>query len=108
MPSFSFTARRPPRPTLFPYTTLFRSRSGPGGTPEWLTTGRVGSDRSARATDRSSTSLFHDGRSSDARFRHFSGGERSEEHTSELSHVSISYAVFCLKKKNKQCHDTTL
>src|SRR5699024_11008796 len=26
--------------------------------------------------------------------------ERSEEHTSELSHVSISYAVFCLKKKN--------
>src|SRR5699024_12695801 len=26
--------------------------------------------------------------------------DRSEEHTSELSHVSISYAVFCLKKKN--------
>src|SRR5436309_11442307 len=26
--------------------------------------------------------------------------ERSEEHTSELSHVKISYAVFCLKKKN--------
>src|SRR5690625_7988436 len=27
--------------------------------------------------------------------------ERSEEHTSELHHVAISYAVFCLKKKNK-------
>src|SRR5207253_6790040 len=27
--------------------------------------------------------------------------ERSEEHTSELSHVAISYAVFCLKKKKK-------
>src|SRR5439155_23634834 len=27
------------------------------------------------------------------------GEERSEEHTSELSHVAISYAVFCLKKK---------
>src|SRR5690349_23178613 len=29
--------------------------------------------------------------------------KRSEEHTSEPSHVEISYAVFCLKKKNKQC-----
>src|SRR5437868_10702487 len=29
---------------------------------------------------------------------------RSEEHTSELRHVSISYAVFCLKKKNKHKH----
>src|SRR5258707_13181434 len=28
--------------------------------------------------------------------------ERSEEHTSELSHANISYAVFCLKKKNEQ------
>src|SRR5439155_17220349 len=28
--------------------------------------------------------------------------KRSEEHTSELSHVAISYAVFCLKKKRKQ------
>src|SRR6267142_6721621 len=29
-------------------------------------------------------------------------GRRSEEHTSELSHMSISYAVFCLKKKKKR------
>src|SRR5690606_39542759 len=28
------------------------------------------------------------------------GGERSEEHTSDSSHVKISYAVFCMKKKN--------
>src|SRR5690606_40663303 len=38
---------------------------------------------------------------------HFMGGEtadvgRSEEHTSELSHVKISYAVFCLKKKKER------
>src|SRR5207253_8943640 len=32
-------------------------------------------------------------------FRAVIGLERSEEHTSELSHVAISYAVFCLKKK---------
>src|SRR5207245_5955391 len=30
---------------------------------------------------------------------------RSEEHTSELSHGSISYAVFCLKKQNQSSHD---
>src|SRR5574341_759241 len=30
------------------------------------------------------------------------GGARSEEHTSELRHQLISYAVFCLKKKNKK------
>src|SRR3546814_2922094 len=35
------------------------------------------------------------------------GGDRSEEHTSELqSLMRISYAVFCLKKKNKKLHDT--
>src|SRR5690625_6045576 len=33
--------------------------------------------------------------------RRHSSGWRSEEHTSELSHVAISYAVFCLKKKRK-------
>src|SRR5438067_5956880 len=32
-------------------------------------------------------------------------GARSEEHTSESSHVSISYAVFCLKKKKKKDND---
>src|SRR5207249_9415822 len=85
--SFSSTAR-PPRPPLFPYTTLFRSiaerargvlkaRAGPG--PELRTVpdrGHQGAARSPRACE-----------------------HRSEEHTSELSHVSISYAVFCLKKK---------
>src|SRR5690606_41723199 len=30
------------------------------------------------------------------------GGKRSEEHTSDSSHVKISYAVFCLKKKKKK------
>src|ERR1051326_9492054 len=69
--------RRPPRSTLFPYTTLFRSRSSriyPTSMWSWC--------RSAAA-------------------------DRSEEHTSELqSHSFISYAVFCLKKKKKQCSAT--
>src|SRR5256885_6476543 len=67
--------RRPPRSTLFPYTTLFRSRTArawgspsPGGSPRPTAPG----SRSAR--DRKSTRL-------------------------NSSHLVISYAVFCLKKK---------
>src|ERR1051326_6597188 len=66
--------RRPPRSTLFPYTTLFRS--SPGG--PFGNTAVAGGALTARA-----------------------GRPRSEEHTSELQlHSFISYAVFCLKKKN--------
>src|SRR6266446_8810780 len=75
---FFLMIRRPPRSTLFPYTTLFRSvRSGT--TTSW----RCDSTRSVRlrqrstATDRKSTRL-------------------------NSSHLVISYAVFCLKKKKKK------
>src|SRR3546814_18535385 len=101
---FFLMIRRPPRSTrtdtLFPYTTLFRSR-GVRVHPEQLLDalrhhipvvrpGRPDSWR--RHADR--------GRSPEARS---TGGHglRSEEHTSELqSLMRISYAVFCLKKKN--------
>src|SRR3546814_4799789 len=70
--------RRPPRSTrtdtLFPYTTLFRSRSR-AGRPRWDRCHRPGTGRCCH---------------------------RSEEHTSELqSLMRISYAVFCLKKKKE-------
>src|SRR5437762_8656454 len=88
--------RRRPRPTLFPYTTLFRSRL-----PEALRTARalVGAD------PRAEIHVFTDGaftlgeapETSDPRIRWV--GVRSEEHTSDSSHRCISYAVFCLKKK---------
>src|ERR1044071_3832711 len=69
---FFLMIRRPPRSTLFPYTTLFRSLS-PCSTRRWYVEGAISS-----AT------------------------VRSEEHTSELqSRVDISYAVFCLKKKKR-------
>src|SRR5215217_9324321 len=75
--------RRPPRSTLFPYTTLFRSRPGPRGstgaaccrTP-WSHPSRAGRTRST-GRDRKSTRL-------------------------NSSHANISYAVFCLKKKKKK------
>src|SRR3546814_5185416 len=91
--------RRPPRSTrtdtLFPYTTLFRSAAvdppGPAGKqarrhgPGPRAAGRTA--RGTPATDR-------------RRGRRARPG-RSEEHTSELqSLMRISYAVFCLKKKN--------
>src|SRR5690349_23469251 len=96
--------RRPPSATLFPYTTLFRSLSDSGGTAVnnalpaasesmlVCAAGTTGTDAAealaamaaaamasgavAPATDRKSTRL-------------------------NSSHVEISYAVFCLKKKNK-------
>src|SRR2546427_4926660 len=76
--------RRPPRSTLFPYTTLFRSQSGqrhgdrpglPALAPEDPGR-RAGPPLSRRNPDRKSTRL-------------------------NSSHSQISYAVFCLKKKKK-------
>src|SRR3546814_8838477 len=77
--------RRPPRSTrtdtLFPYTTLFRSRGDPHVA---LAAGRCALPRS-RARARCDPA-------------------RSEEHTSELqSLMRISYAVFCLTKKTNLC-----
>src|SRR5213076_3626038 len=74
---FFLMIRRPPRSTrlvtLFPYTTLFRS-----------------SPRSTSALHRSLRKMF-------------SPKCRSEEHTSELQSLpTISYAVFCLKKKKQK------
>src|SRR3546814_10616716 len=96
--------RRPPRSTrtdtLFPYTTLFRSRIGPSRTSHLavadparhhvcgLSRGRPGED--FVAVRNPSPHCRQGGR------KDF----RSEEHTSELqSLMRISYAVFCLNKK---------
>src|SRR3546814_3896940 len=90
--------RRPPRSTrtdtLFPYTTLFRSRPGSGRRdicrhqpphPKMRRPRKIGA-----TTDAVSVALKE------------SRSCRSEEHTSELqSLMRISYAVFCLKKKKR-------
>src|SRR6478672_4595467 len=65
--------RRPPRSTLFPYTTLFRSRAPAG---RGATRGGLGGGQARAARDRKSTRL-------------------------NSSHDQISYAVFCLKKKKR-------
>src|SRR2546430_10345361 len=82
-PNYSFfflMIRRPPRSTLFPYTTLFRSKVQPHHIAQ-----RIG-ETFPVAGDHVSAESFEE-------------GLRSEEHTSEPSHSQISYAVFCLKKK---------
>src|SRR3712207_8848216 len=90
--------RRPPRSTLFPYTTLFRSlqRLRLSGAPG---SGRPFSDGSRDLHLR----RHRCGGLSGAAPRQGAGSViravRSEEHTSELQYANISYAVFCLKKK---------
>src|SRR3712207_7086764 len=100
--------RRPPRSTLFPYTTLFRSDAPrhEKGSP-----GR----RSVRAPDRLAAGLalpgqrFHrtDEGHRPAR-RAAVGGHRGDRKSTRLnsSHANISYAVFCLKKKKNTCITT--
>src|SRR2546422_2303102 len=86
--------RRPPRSTLFPYTTLFRSHGCLAVARE---TGRAPADRHARGAARADQRRGGGGRPRAGARR----AGRSEEHTSDSSHGYISYAVFCLKKKKK-------
>src|SRR3546814_10844741 len=105
--------RRPPRSTrtdtLFPYTTLFRSgRTGFGLT--LVQNLALGIDRISVEYRRGQLDVgpaeIGDGllaQVADAHPRDDGKGQRSEEHTSELqSQMRISYAVFCLQKKNIQ------
>src|SRR2546430_12856296 len=74
---FFLMIRRPPRSTLFPYTTLFRSRKNTASSPNSKACGRllrIGFASPHSRTDRKSTRL-------------------------NSSRSQISYAVFCLKKK---------
>src|SRR3546814_4609176 len=99
---FFLMIRRPPRSTrtdtLFPYTTLFRSRSC-----RFRRCGERGDD--ARGIANPSENAALGGDHSQRNLVEFGEIGRSEEHTSELqSLMRISYAVFCLKKKNTYLH----
>src|SRR5699024_12105889 len=85
---FFFMILRPPISTLFPYTTLFRSLILSVMRINLSLTGIAGIILSIGMAVDANVVIFE-------RIKE----ERSEEHTSDSSHVSISYAVFCLKKK---------
>src|SRR3712207_7742907 len=85
--------RRPPRSTLFPYTTLFRSDEGPGG--------RQAPPRrdGPRRAHPSLGGLLPEARPA-GRGRLAADADRKSTRLNS-SHANISYAVFCLKKKKK-------
>src|SRR2546426_8677606 len=93
--------RRPPRSTLFPYTTLFRSPDAPlkiflTATPEERARRRLTQRGQAPDAER----LRRESQALAAR----DGADRGRDRKStrlNSSHLVISYAVFCLKKKKK-------
>src|SRR5256885_6419990 len=84
---FFLMIRRPPRSTLFPYTTLFRSVDR-----------RVFSVVNLREAD-STDDQYWKSRTPDKRFEALELDRKSTRLNS--SHLVISYAVFCLKKKKR-------
>src|SRR5258708_10582610 len=89
--------RRPPRSTLFPYTTLFRSRVQAKDQP--LRISRNGRARVADSFRSGTPPRVAPGDRSDGH-RADSPGDRKSTRLNS-SHQIISYAVFCLKKKTK-------
>src|SRR5688572_31371082 len=94
--------RTPPRSTLFPYTTLFRSKHGANRIAEHLAKHDIGAE------------AIHGNKSQNARERALAGFKTgrtrvlvatdiADRKSTRLnsSHSQISYAVFCLKKKKK-------
>src|SRR5438034_11603547 len=82
---FFLMTRRPPRSTLFPYTTLFRSRGVPApfGSAVGMPTVHLHGDKTEQVRQ---------------------GHQQRDRKSTRLnsSHTVISYAVFCLKKKKKK------
>src|SRR2546430_11647369 len=94
--------RRPPRSTLFPYTTLFRSSRR--GRPK-VNRGSRGSAREPDSADADPSLPAH------ARLWPWRGGQawaRSEEHTSELQSQSNLVCRLLLEKKKKIIYDLSL
>src|SRR3712207_8432056 len=91
--------RRPPRSTLFPYTTLFRSRRTylPGGYER-------GGNTKTHGIVRAEVTIRDD---LPAHLRHGIFADRKSTRLNS-SHANISYAVFCLKKKKRNINSTIL
>src|SRR3712207_7733958 len=96
--------RRPPRSTLFPYTTLFRSpkrcraRTGQWRSGRSVLTVPWGEDIGDAQDEQCGGDVAH--------LERGEAGHQDRKSTRlNSSHANISYAVFCLKKKKKKKHD---
>src|SRR3712207_7619710 len=96
--------RRPPRSTLFPYTTLFRSAGGGDG---GLQVGALHAGEAVRRRLAGVGALVEPEPSTQGGDRRGGGGDPDRFHGDRKStrlnssHANISYAVFCLKKKKQ-------
>src|SRR3712207_7362831 len=88
--------RRPPRSTLFPYTTLFRSRFLGHRTPGPVTPPADQRDQASGNKDQERRIVSYINETRDRKSTRLNS-----------SHANISYAVFCLKKKNINTFTTT-
>src|SRR5690348_18186980 len=89
--TYFLTIRRPPRSTLFPYTTLFRSENLADNAVKFTRAGAVRFSAAAEPAARQRVRLVFTVSDSGI-------GDRKSTRLNS-SHPSISYAVFCLKKK---------
>src|SRR5690349_23677989 len=95
--------QRPPRSTLFPYTTLFRSSER----PRKRISSKLREPRIARPIGRDRSHNADDNRQSALPAEQDRRPYRDRKSTRlNFSHVEISYAVFCLKKKNTKRQNT--
>src|SRR2546426_2575522 len=102
--------RRPPRSTLFPYTTLFRSLSGgSGGTYAWGDAPQTGvvPTRNANPNLKWEQTTQYDVAVDFGLLNKRLAGDRKSTRLNS-SHLVISYAVFCLKKKKKTKMNRTI
>src|SRR3712207_7898472 len=99
--------RRPPRSTLFPYTTLFRSLRYEITVMDLE---KRDAELNASAPARAEGLLAQPGETADGKYRTLAQQDRKSTRLNS-SHANISYAVFCLKKKTqrkKYINDHTL
>src|SRR4051812_49547449 len=99
--------RRPPRSTLFPYTTLFRSAAG-GDRPPAQDGGPRASLRGRDRRREPHRATLPRGPDEPARQRCSVRFADRKSTRLNSSHMSISYAVFCLKKKKDTTADTSV
>src|SRR5690606_42092761 len=101
---FLVQRRRPPSPTLFPYTTLFRSEAAHdlAQLQPWRERPHIGAQRDLAALEQLPVAREHDPPALRGEV-----ADRLDRKSTRLnsSHVKISYAVFCLKKKNKHKYE---